>query len=176
MRKLHILLLAVVSIFLLLIAVELKLIHTNWFSVCFGFGSILSFLYFVQFIPEAILSLQWPVVEGEIIKLEVGKSRSMSQVSLYPIVAYSYQINGTKYQSERIKVGTQSVSSTSDSWTEGTLTKYPIGKKVNVYFNPRTPTKAVLEPGLNLRITGFGIMAIIFLLLAWGFGFVFGAL
>ena len=170
MKKLNLLLLLVVSYVLLLISVQLRLIHPNWFSVGFGFVSLVCLLNFIHFIPEVITSARWPAVEGEIITSEARKA---SRTTRNPLVVYAYNIDGIDYQSERIKVGAQDVSSTSDSWTQGTLDKYPLGKRVTVYFNPNSPAKAVLEPGMNLRILTFSGLALIFFVVSWIFGFLF---
>ncbi|MHA2227471.1 MAG: DUF3592 domain-containing protein [Candidatus Hodarchaeales archaeon] len=65
------------------------------------------------------------------------------------------------------------MSSKSLSWTEGTLDKYPIGKRVDVYFDPVNPTKAVIEPSINIRTWMFAGLALIFFIVAWVFGYFF---
>ncbi len=176
MRNLHWLITLVISVALLIISVEVNIFHPNWFSVGFGFGGIVSFLYFIHFFPEAIASTRWPTVEGEIIKSEVGDRNIKRDPAIFPVVVYSYHVNEQDYQAGRIKVGTQVISSTSDSWVQGTLDKYPLGKEVTVHYNPKSPKKAVLEPGFTFRIAGFGIAAIVFYAIAWGFGLVFSYL
>ena len=176
MRNFHWIILLIISTVLLLISVEVNIFHPNWFSEGFGFGCIVSFLYFIHFFPEAIASTRWPTVEGEIIKSEVGKRQVKREPGIFPVVVYSYHVNEQDYQAKRIKVGTQTFSSTSYDWVQGTLDKYPLGKKVTIHYNPNSPTKAVLEPGFTWRIIGFGIAALVFYAIAWGFGLVFSAI
>ncbi len=175
MRNFHWLITLVISVALLLISVEVNIFHPNWFSVGFGFGCIVSFLYFIHFFPEALASSRWPTVEGEIIQSEVGKKLGR-RPGLFPVVVYSYHVNNQNYQAKRIKVGTQEFASTDESWVQGTLDNYPLGKKITVHYNPKAPMKAILEPGFTFRITGFGIAALVFYVIAWGFGLVFGSI
>lgn len=174
MRALKLLILLVISYIFLLITVQLRLIHPNWLSASFGYLTIILSLYTIHFLPELIASTRWPVVKGEVIASELRKtSLSATKGTLSPRIVYSYNVDGVEYQSERIKIGSQEISSSDRSWSERTLDKYPLGEKVMVFFNPKAPAKAILEPGMNWRIGIYGILALIFFIVSWVIGFVF---
>lgn len=172
LRNRNLLILWISSFGLLLIAVEVSFFPENWLSMGLSWGAIGSFLYCIHFIPEALASTKWPNVEGEIVTSQVGIKKGGGRGSAsYPIILYSYIIRGLSYQAARIKVGAQELSSTSDNWSFGTLEKYPVGKKVVIFFNPKAPAKSVLEPGINSRIYLFGVIALVLAVIAWIIGY-----
>ncbi|TLM72839.1 DUF3592 domain-containing protein [Microbulbifer harenosus] len=70
---------------------------------------------------------------------------------------YSYTVNGKKYKSSTIKFLR---GESNNFFIERIIgRKYPVGKKVNVYYNVRNPSEACLEPGLAFgAILGFLIV------------------
>ena len=174
MRALKLLILLVVSYVLLLISVELRLLHPNWLSAGFGYLTINLSLYSIHFIPELIASTRWPTVHGEVIVSEFKHfSQSPTRSTRAPRIVYSYNVDGIEYQSERLKIGAQDISSNDWNWSQRILDKYHVGKEVLVYFNPNKPSKALIEPGMNLRIGFFGILAVIFFIVSWVIGLIF---
>jgi hypothetical protein len=160
-------LLLVISYIFLLILVQLQIIHPNGLSASLGYVFIVLTVFPIRFFPEALASRSWPSVEGEITTSEEEKVGSHYRVSLKPKINYSYSVNGEIYRSGRIKIGAQSISSTDRSWVERTLKRYPLGKKLTVYYNPKLPLKTVLEPGLNLRIYSFVLIGLVFYAFSW---------
>ena len=88
----------------------LKVFHANVFTFMFGLISIYCFIFMVKFLPEAFQSYNWPQVQGEIVISEKGIIGSQYNSAVYPKVEYSYTVDGTTFQSKRIKMGTQSIS------------------------------------------------------------------
>ncbi len=160
-----------ISYIVLLVLVQLQIIHPNGLSATFGYIFIVFTLYPIRFLPEALASRSWPNVEGEITTSEEEKIGSNYNVSIKPRIKYSYTVNGEIYESERIKVGTQSISSTDRGWVERTLERYPLGKKLTVYYNPTFPEKTVLEPGFNIRIYFPILIGLIFYAISWLIGY-----
>ncbi|MHA1968066.1 MAG: DUF3592 domain-containing protein [Candidatus Hodarchaeales archaeon] len=165
-------LLLVISYIFLLILVQLQIIHPNGLSASLGYVFIVLTVFPIRFFPEALASRSWPSVEGEITTSEEEKAGSHYRVSLKPKIKYSYSVNGEIYQSRRIKIGAQSISSTDRGWVERTLKRYPLGKKLTVYYNPTLPLKTVLEPGFNLRIYSFVLIGLVFYAFSWLIGYV----
>ena len=165
-------LLLVISYIFLLVLVQLQIIHPNGLSATFGYVFIVLALFPIRYLPEALASRSWPNVEGEITTSEEEKVGSNYNVSIKPKIKYSYTVNGETYQSKRIKIGAQSVSSTDRGWVERTLKRYPLGKNLTVYYNPTKKMETVLEPGFNIRIYSFVLIGLIFYAISWIIGYV----
>ena len=61
---------------------------------------------------------------------------------------YRYRVNSKKYHSDVISAF--SVLGISGTIPSQLLKKYPKGKSVKVYYSPKTPEKACLEPGIGV--------------------------
>lgn len=70
-----------------------------------------------------------------------GKIRLITAYT--PAILYEYRANGQAFQSRQIFVGQQFPSSFSIS--NEFVEKYPVGKEINVYYNPEKPEMATLE-------------------------------
>lgn len=167
--------LCLIDIIILYVFLELNIWGDNWISIGLYFFSVLGFLYFMQFVPEAILSTSYDSVEGEIIKSEKGSYSSSNVGYSYPTVEYKFTIKGTEYTSERIQIGSQSMATTDHDWTEEFLEKYPLGQKVIVYYDPRNPEKrSILEKGFHMsNLWIFLIVAVILFFFASMVGVLF---
>jgi hypothetical protein len=64
-------------------------------------------------------------------------------------ISYNYEVNGIKYTNSRVGFGFKG-SNDKSSVTE-ILSRYPVGKKVQVYFDSQQPNFSVLEPERNSR-------------------------
>jgi hypothetical protein len=73
--------------------------------------------------------------------LERRRSGSNGGSTNYPVVQYSYQVNGQIYQGSRIAPGMQVGGSGAGKVVE----RYPAGAQVMVFYNPQDPSDAVLE-------------------------------
>ena len=85
------------------------------------------------------------------------------------LIRYTYDVQGRSYESDRIAFGSSVDSGTSDSryareWVE----RYPAGSEVDVWFDPRDPSRAVLiraiargqvlaALAIGIALLGFGI-------------------
>lgn len=120
-------------------------------------------------------SKDWPVAMGSVIQSEIEKrteytgtgSSRRKVVKSYAVVKYTYSVENRDYQSGRITFG-QSKN------PHNTVARYPKGKSIQVYYNPRKPDQAVLEPGadktLSLVFIGLGVvLALIGLRFAAGY-------
>jgi hypothetical protein len=87
----------------------------------------------------------WQITTGTVLMSSVQSSYSGRSHSTYPVVVYQYEVNGERYQSQRIKAGEQFINVRVIGQAEATVTKYPIGATVTVYYNPSNPAEAVLE-------------------------------
>lgn len=82
-----------------------------------------------------------------------------------PSISYKYRCQGKSYTSSRI--GASKTISTNKDSSQKVLDKYPVGKEVVAYVNPKKPRDACLEPIGNeanfmyLASIGFPVIAII---------------
>ena len=109
-------------------------------------------------------SLAWPSVAGSVTASSVTASTSSSSNSdstptttYYPAVTYDYSVSGQVLSSTRIGVG--GATSRSEQAAAAIAAQYPIGKKVDVWYDPANPAYAVLVRGPDMRLVatfGFG--------------------
>ena len=84
----------------------------------------------------------WPTTEGVVIKselmgIEVGRKGAMKAN-----VHYAYTVGGQRYTGSIIRLGDMTPSRKSAQGA--VLAKYPLNKKVTVYYDPKSPRQAVL--------------------------------
>lgn len=103
----------------------------------------------------------WPTCEGKIVVSEVRRSTlgiKASERSFYPHIRYQYEVGGSQYLGEKISFVYE--GSGDRSIIQNKVDQYPVGKIVQVHYNPNNPKEAVLEIGLKtsyiiLLIAGF---------------------
>jgi len=113
---------------------------------CFGI------LFIVMGLREGrkrIASRQWPATVGAVVRSEVTEHTGgdVGDAPTYTAeVEYTYVVNGVQHTADRIAFGYDSFQ-----WREGQAARkqrsYPVGARVNVYYNPLNPSDAVLERG-----------------------------
>jgi len=84
---------------------------------------------------------QWPSVMGSVVMSTIERRSSEDGHTDYPVVQYSYQVNGQPYQSSKLAPGPE----VGGSGARGVVAKYPAGAQVMVFYNPQKPSEAVLE-------------------------------
>jgi hypothetical protein len=87
----------------------------------------------------------WLNTTGTILMSSVQSSHSGNSHSIYPVVVYSYAVNGQSYQSQRIRAGDQFLTVRVAGQAQATVARYPIGKSVTVYYDPANPAESALE-------------------------------
>ena len=109
-------------------------------------------------IQRAKESATWPIVTGTITARGTKKVMFRSQ----PRIAYSYEVNGTSYTSERISFA----AGVPPKETDSVLARYPEGKSVTVQYAPDKPSEAVLESGVNRNVTAqFRLLIVCFVII-----------
>lgn len=85
---------------------------------------------------------QWPSTLG-VVDASYLERRSSSEggSTNYPVVQYSYQIGGQRYQSAKLAPGMEVGGTGAGKVVE----RYPAGAQVMVFYNPQNPGEAVLE-------------------------------
>jgi hypothetical protein len=87
-------------------------------------------------------SQSWPTVEGRLMTSHV----TTHGLAFYKLtVTYHYTVDGSSYCSSRIAFGSDLLFGLSAA--QHAVESCPVGGAVTVYYNPRNPRQAVLEPG-----------------------------
>jgi len=88
---------------------------------------------------------KWAPVKGRVTLSGVNEINHGDGTSYSPELQYQYHYQGIDYINERIAPLEALLNS---RWTAESLArKYPRGREVVVYVNPRNPGESVLEPG-----------------------------
>lgn len=111
----------------------------------FGIGWLVFTFQGMQLAEE---SAAWPSVEGEVDRTWIETERREdpdgdTETYYEPFVRYSYQVEGVSYTADRIDFGAKR-SYGSRSSANNYLNDYPVGKQVEVFYNPDNPNQAVL--------------------------------
>ena len=81
------------------------------------------------------------------------------------IFFYTYEVKGRQYKSSQIYSGSDGVSSGSSKGAYRSVGKYPVGKKIDVYYSDTEPANALLETGTNkTHYIIIGVIAVFFFL------------
>jgi hypothetical protein len=102
----------------------------------------------------------WPSTDGTIVRSDKVVTRHNFQKIEKVIIRYSY-FAGCRYESETVKVGGFMHLRKRDE--NALLSRYPLGAKVQVFYDPYRPKVACLERcGLDsvLMIAGYGGFAL----------------
>lgn len=99
---------------------------------------------------NGVASENWPTAEGTVIQSEIKKSErttgtgssKRTEVRHIPQVAYTYTVDGQSYRSSRITFGAINALNAG-----ATVNRYPKGKSIEVFYDPKNPDEAVLQPG-----------------------------
>jgi Protein of unknown function (DUF3592) len=101
-------------------------------------------------------SQTWPSTEGEVVASYYDKSGDTEGSAR---IEYKYRVKSGDYRCGRKSFGVS-------SFEERDLADYPVGKKVTVYYDPDSPSNAVLS--LDSSIVGVVIVASLFFFLSSG--------
>lgn len=119
-------------------------------------------------------TVSWPFTEGKIIKSEViPRGNGMTTYDTH--VVYEYNVDGMKYFSDRIElvddIGIRiSDLILSEQTAYAFISHYPLGQKVKVFYRPKYPSLAILNPGksdLMYRSIVMGIIIFCLGLISW---------
>lgn len=113
------------------------------------FVGLLLFSLGVYYYKRTKTTENWPFTEGKIISSDFTKSRDNDgHISYRPEIVFEYYVGGKCYKSNKIDAFIN-YSSSSSSRALKLINRYPVGAKIEVFFNPTKPTFGILEPGLK---------------------------
>ncbi len=115
-------------------------------------------------------SANWPSVPGVITTSFIQPTTCRNVPCSLGEIGYRYRVGNTEYTGTAFNLSRRH-GAAQEAWQK-VLDRYPIGKAVSVYYDPNSPTNAVLEPGL------VGETAILYKMVVgmiWFFGISFAA-
>jgi hypothetical protein len=149
-----------------------------WFIVGFLllFPALILFAGIYKYM-EISKAARWPSTQGVVIASgtegrEVksgGPDQDDTELRTFALIVYEFTVGGRKYQGSRVSIG----EDMGNFEVAETLAKYPKGKAVTVFYNPRKPAEAVLERDLPSWIWK-ALIIIVAVLVALIFGGWFG--
>lgn len=121
--------------------------------------------FFCVSIPKSIRTKYYPTASGRITASEVG-SQSLDvshsageRIRTYSIdIEYKYDVDEKRYTAKKRKW--HEAQTSFSAYHDSRARRYPKGKQVTVYYNPKNPSQAVLEPGLGLG-TFIGVIMVV---------------
>lgn len=111
-------------------------------------GGFVFFMWGLPPLKYASASRAWPSVSGEITRSEVETYRKDGKTQYLPDIAYKYSIDGKNYSSSKVTVGDPPYTS-NISPAKRMQAEYPVGKSVDVFYDPEVPSSSALRPGIQ---------------------------
>lgn len=97
----------------------------------------------------------WPVVTGEITQSKKKAYSTSEGEEAYALsIAYIYEVDLQTYKGDNIGIA-KNLASLSLSDANEILQKFPVGKNVNIHFNPIKKEESFLEIGMYKPMSNF---------------------
>lgn len=110
-------------------------------------------LLFARQCVRAFKARAWPQVSATVTESSLNRDYDGGKYYRFK-VAYRYEVNGREFVGEKLRV--HGNSAWLWAWpVERQVRQYPVGAVVSVYYSPKNPADAVLQPGLG---AGFLLM------------------
>jgi hypothetical protein len=87
----------------------------------------------------------WPGTEGTVSATNIRRYNDEGTIRFAPEINYEYQVAGHTYKSSVIRPEVH-ISFLDEAEAKQFLKKYAVGSKLQVFYDPATPAKAVIEP------------------------------
>lgn len=121
---------------------------------------IVIFYFFGGNFRQAHISSSWPTAQGRITHSEMvvddygpGSSRRV----WYGLdITYDYMVDEQQYSSSHVTAF--DVRTNHRTPIEDTVSRYPVGTIVTVYYDPEQPASSLLEPGIKGEVLFTGIV------------------
>ena len=138
----------------------------------------LMLIWAVSIILSSLKTSNWPTASGNIIRtsieFEKGTKKPGSDApgtwdSYYPKIEYQYSVSGNEYRSSKVEAIFSGKASCNTEWqAKKIIEKYPEGRNVLVFYDPKDPSRACLESGIPWRLV-FPIILFSFVGIGMGF-------
>jgi hypothetical protein len=116
---------------------------------------------------KAKATYEWPSTLGSVVASEIKEKSSDGGFSYEPVVTYEYQVEGNTLRSSKLKIS-EVITNGSYSQAEKLIRHFPVGRKVDVIYNPEDPQESVLVEGMSSKWlwTTIGFAVFFFILAA----------
>jgi hypothetical protein len=123
------------------------------------------------------LAKRWPITHGTIVRSgveafqdwrEVSKTYERRRPQYKSTVVYTYSVHGRKFAGDRLTLGVAWAASF-PGLAGRFVRHYPVGKEVQVHYNPDDPGESVLQPSSSLHYLVW-LIAGAMLALGWAMG------
>ena len=115
----------------------------------FGVIFVLSWLALPQYI-RAKKSAEWPSTSGIITASSLQVRYFKGMKGYYAAIRYRYRVADRDCEGDQISFN-RVHAAVADAWQK-VIDEYPVGKDVKVFYDPKNPSIAVLQPGLHGEI------------------------
>ncbi|WP_395732310.1 DUF3592 domain-containing protein [Prosthecobacter sp.] len=108
--------------------------------------ALFAFIYFLRRFSTAWSMREWRRTEGRVVMAEMRreKHKTPDGCLLYaPVLRYSYSVGGQTFEGTRF---THQAVTNAPSLTTQFITRLTQGSEVPVYYHPRNPEQAVVQP------------------------------
>ncbi|OYW71672.1 MAG: hypothetical protein B7Z37_27115 [Verrucomicrobia bacterium 12-59-8] len=108
--------------------------------------ALCAFIYFLRRFSTAWSMRGWRRTQGRVVTAEMrrGKTKNSDGCRLYdPVLRYSYTVNDHTFEGTRF---THQAVGNAASMTAQFITRFAQGAEVPVYYHPRNPAEAVVQP------------------------------
>ncbi len=124
---------------------------------------------------ESISSYRWPTVDGRVVDsgLDYHSSSEDGPDICFPKIEYTYSVADEVHQGTRIAFA--DLNHTGETATNAFLKTHPAGKSIRVYYDPKMPASALLEPGVRVMVITHLIFGCLILAAGVAMVFIFGA-
>ena len=110
-------------------------------------GIALTIFWGIPTARNAMESKNWSLAEGRITISDVSENYDSNDggITYTAKVAYEYTVNGVPYAGGTVTFG--DYGSSDPAHASGIVSRYPVGKTVQVYYDQENPKTSVLEAG-----------------------------
>lgn len=123
--------------------------NATLFGIIFTLAGGLMFYFFgLPSLKYAYESRSWPKTSGTITKSEVDSWMKDGKTQYGAVIKYTYRVEENPYDSYKIGVSASS-SNSNMSAAKDRVQEYPVGKTVDVFYDPEVPDSAALKPGVR---------------------------
>ncbi len=125
---------------------ELLIALTGWTIIIAGTLGLFAALYERS---RAARSIGWPTTRGEVVVSRASKVGNPTSLlpAYHEYVQYQYSVSGRTYRSS--KAGAHGGFYAGRKRCNQLTNRYPVGRHITVYYDPKHPERAVLEPGVG---------------------------
>ena len=115
----------------------------NYVWLILSCSLVVALFFRLFYLIRAIQSSNWASIEGKIIESSIRRVKLRSPKYL-PKIIYEYSVEGISYTSNRLSFSEYMRFHRS---CQRVIDRYPTGKSITVYYDPKNPKNSVIQKG-----------------------------